>query len=162
MRRLILVLVLAGLAANAAAEPESDVRCQEIGFSKAAERRDIDAFMTYIDNDARFAGRTVVRRGPDEIAEAWRAYFEDGGPAIKWRPRFVEVLEDGELALTRGPYRTTGRDADGQLIERWGTFNSVWRKQADGTWRVVFDAGSPGDNEPDDETRAILDMEDDC
>jgi hypothetical protein len=31
-----------------------------------------------------------------------------------------------------------------------------------GEWRVVFDAGSPAAGEPDDETRALLDAEDDC
>ena len=161
MRRLMLIAVLAGFAANAVADLESDVRCQEIGFSKAAERRDRDAFVAFIDDDARFVGRSV-RRGPVEISAAWGAFFEDDGPAIKWRPRFVEVLEDGKLALTRGPYRLIDRDADGGTVERWGTFNSVWRKQADGKWRVVFDAGSPGDDEPDDETRAVLEAEDDC
>ena len=161
MRRILLIAVLAGFAANAAADPESDVRCREIGFSKAAERRDVGAFVAFVDDDARFVGRTVMR-GPRDILEAWSRFFEDDGPTIKWRPRFVEVLEDGKLALTRGPYRLIDRDADGAKVERWGTFNSVWRKQDDETWRVVFDAGSPGNDEPDDETRAILEAEDDC
>ncbi len=161
MPRIFLIAVLALVTADAAADPESEVRCQEIGFSKAAERRDVDAFVAFIDDDARFVGRTV-RRGPVDISAAWSAFFEDDGPAIKWRPRFVEVLEDGKLALTRGPYRLIDRDADGAELERWGTFNSVWRKQADGTWRVVFDAGSPGNDEPDDETRALLEAEDHC
>ena len=161
MPRILVIAILAGFAANAAADTQSEVRCQEIGFSKAAERRDLDAFVAYIDDDARFVGRTVMR-GPREISAAWSAFFEDDGPAIRWRPLFVEVLEDERLALTRGPYRVTERDADGSKIERWGTFNSVWRKHADGTWRVVFDAGSPGKDDPGDETRAILEAEEDC
>ena len=156
-----LAVALVLFASTAMADPEAEVRCQEIGFSKAAERRDVDAFVAFIDDDARFVGRTVMR-GPLDISAAWSAFFEDDGPAIKWRPRFVEVLADGNLALTRGPYRLIDRDADGASVERWGTFNSVWRKQADGTWRVVFDAGSPGNDKPDDATRAILEAEDDC
>ncbi len=145
-----------------AADPVSEVRCREIGFSKAAERRDLDAFVAFIDDDARFAGSTGVRRGPVEIAAAWNVFFEGDGPSIRWRPRFVEVLQDGKLALTRGPYRMLDKDAEGNRVELWGTFNSVWRKQPDGSWRVVFDAGSPGVGEPDDESRAILEAEDDC
>jgi ketosteroid isomerase-like protein len=32
------------------------------------------------------------------------------------------------------------RDPDGRQI---GTFNSVWRREADGSWKVVFDKGCP-------------------
>jgi hypothetical protein len=34
------------------------------------------------------------------------------------------------------------RDADGKPIAR---FNSVWRQEAPGVWRVVFDKGQPAD-----------------
>jgi len=162
MKNLAITIALVLFTSAAVADPASDVRCREIGFSKAAENRDLESFAAFIDEDARFAGRTVVRRGPLEITAAWSVFFEDGGPTIKWRPQFVEVLEDGDLALTRGPYRMIDKDADGSEIERWGTFNSVWRKHADGSWRVVFDAGSPGADAPDAETRAILDAEDNC
>ena len=162
MKNLAITIAFVLLAVTAAADPVSEVRCSEIGFSKSAENRDLESFTAFIDDDARFAGRTVVRRGPDEISAAWGVFFEDDGPTIKWRPRFVEVLKGGDLALTRGPYRMIDKDAEGNKVERWGTFNSVWRKHADGTWRVVFDAGSPGADAPDEETRAILDAEDDC
>jgi len=162
MTRLIIIAVLMGIAFSALADTASDVRCREIGFSKAAEQQDADAFVTFIDKDARFVGGAGVMRGPLEIAAAWSVFFDDGGPTIKWRPQFVEVLADGNLALTRGPYRMIDKDDDGNEVERWGTFNSVWRKHADGTWRVVFDAGSPGAGAPGAETRAILDAEDDC
>ena len=76
--------------------------------------------------------------------------------------QFVEVLEDGKLALTRGPFRVVSEDEDGIESERWGTFNSVWRLQPDGGWKVVFDAGSPASERPADDVRALLDAEDDC
>ena len=41
-----------------------------------------------------------------------------------------------------------------------GTFNSIWWLQDDGTWMVVFDAGSPA-AEPTDEQRALIDDDDD-
>ena len=53
-------------------------------------------------------------------------------------------------------------DEDGALIERWGTFNSVWRQNAEGDWHVVFDAGNVADKPPPAEVRALLDKEDAC
>lgn len=155
-------MCLAVLAATTAtADLTNDVRCREIGFSKSAERQDLAAFRSYLDADARFVGSSV-NRGIDNIAQTWSAFFTDGGPSIKWRPELVEVLEDGKLALSRGPYRVLARDPDGNLVENWGTFNSIWRLNEDGKWRVVFDAGSPAASEPDDTMKALLDAEDDC
>jgi len=159
MKKLILVLLLIG-ATPALADLSDEVRCREIGFSKSIEARDMEAFRSFLDDDARFIGGSV-RRGPDEITEAWRTYEPEDGPSLKWRPQFVEVLEDGKLALSRGPYRFTTTDEEGQPVELWGMFNSVWRLKDDGSWKVVFDAGGPTASGPTDEQRALIDDDDD-
>lgn len=149
------------LATSVDASPADEVRCREIGFSLAAEARDGERFVSFVDQDARFVG-VNVSRGPDEIGAAWAVFFDPDGPEIKWRPQYVEVLEDGALALSRGPYRLITRDDQGKESEHWGTFNSVWRLNSDGVWRVVFDAGSDATETPDDDKRALLDREVDC
>ena len=160
MRRLILALVvLAGSSAHA--DLADDVRCREVGFSKSAEARDAVSFKSFIDFDARFVGNSVSR-GPSSITEAWSVFLTNGGPAIKWRPQFVELLEDESLALTRGPYRMITTDENGVETEHWGTFNSIWRLNDDGVWRVVFDAGNAAAEAPADEVKALLDQEDNC
>ena len=161
MRLSAAIILWFALAASAHAELADDVRCREIGFSKAAERKDLDAFRAFLDEDARFISASTLR-GPDAIVEAWTVFFQAGGPRIKWRPQIVEVLDDGKLALSRGPYRVTAVDESGEQVEQWGTFNSVWRLHDDGQWRVVFDAGSPTASPPDEATRSLLDAEDNC
>jgi hypothetical protein len=47
----------------------------------------------------------------------------------------VEVLDSGSLAHSSGPVR----DPNGKVI---GRFNSIWRSDGAGTWRVIFDKGS--------------------
>ena len=160
MKSLIILSALA-CACTALADPVEQVRCREIAFSVSAESQDLVAFAAFIDADARFVGNSVLH-GSDAIAKAWSVFFAAGGPSIKWRPRFVEVLEDGALALTRGPYRIITHNEEGVETEQWGTFNSVWRLHADGEWRVVFDAGSDSNETPSDEAKALLDEEDDC
>ena len=157
------VIIAAGLlaAGTAGADLADDVRCREIGFSQSVENQDIDAFRAFIDADARFVGASV-RRGVDSIAEGWSVFFTADGPTIRWRPQIIEVLDNGRLALSRGQYITTSVNSDGDTVESWGTFNSVWRLNDDGVWRVVFDAGSPATGKPDEETRALLDQEGDC
>jgi ketosteroid isomerase-like protein len=145
----------------AVADATDEVRCREIAFSLSAEVQDLDLFQSFLDPDARFAGNSV-QRGPAEVAEAWKVFFEPGGPAIRWRPKFVEVLEDGRLALTRGPWLIVTRDEKGEQTEQWGTFNSVWRLHDDGEWRVVFDAGSPAAGPIPASVRTLLAAEPYC
>jgi len=156
-----LTVCLLLITASALADVADDVRCREIGFSQSAELRDAEAFAAFIDADARFVGG-AVNRGPLAITEAWAVFFVEDGPVIKWRPQFVEVLEDGTLALTRGPYRMITTDDQGVKTEHWGTFNSVWRLQEDASWKVVFDAGGSSAEAPSDEIQALLDKPDDC
>ena len=162
MRNIIGITLFLVAGSAALADVTDDVRCREIGFSLSVEKGDATAFRSFVDPDARFVGGGGVIRGADAVADGWQVFFADGGPSIKWRPQFVEVLEDGQLALTRGPYRMTSVDADGNAQESWGTFNSVWRLHDDGQWRVVFDAGNPAHEPPDEATRALLDEPVNC
>jgi ketosteroid isomerase-like protein len=157
----ILPVVLFFAGSTAMADLVDDVRCREIGFSKSIESRDMELFRSFLDDDARFVGVDVTR-GPDEITEGWRTFEPENGPSLKWRPQIVEVLEDGKLALSRGPYRYTQKNEEGEEVDYWGTFNSIWRLQDDGSWKVVFDAGSPAEKPPADDVKALLDQEDDC
>jgi ketosteroid isomerase-like protein len=154
-------LVLASLALPAPADLEIEVRCREIGFSKSVENQDRELFASFIDPDARFISGSVAR-GPEAVAAAWAVFFNADGPSIKWRPKYIEVLENGELAISRGPYRLITQDEDGNETEHWGTFNSVWRLNPDGQWRVVFDAGGPLPEPPPADDRALLDQPDSC
>ena len=145
----------------ALADLEQDVRCREIGFSKSVETQDREMFATFIDPDARFVG-AKVDRGKDVITEAWSVFFSGDLPSIQWRPQIIEVLGSGDLALSRGPYRIVDKDENGEAREAWGTFNSVWRMNADGEWLVVFDAGSFPDETPTDEQRELLESDAGC
>ncbi len=67
-----------------------------------------------------------------------------------------------DIALTRGPYRLSSRSPDGEAVEQWVAFNSIWRKDDAGKWRVVFDAGSPTAAPLPEAQVALLDLPDDC
>jgi ketosteroid isomerase-like protein len=97
--------------------------------------RDFDAFRTFLSPEAVFFRGNEPLRGSAEVAHAWAAFFDGAQAPFSWSPDVVEVLESGSLALSSGPVR-------GPSGEDVGRFNSIWRKDADGVWRVVFDKGS--------------------
>ena len=75
------------------------------------------------------------------MIEAWKGYFGPERPYFEWHPDVVELSADGNLGLSRGPWVIRTRDKEGKEVEIRGLYNSIWQRQADGSWRILFDAG---------------------
>jgi len=145
-RRDALRLALAGVAgtgvpADARAQADTQalaarVRESERAFARTMADRDHAAFSTFVSEEGVFLGEATVFRGRAEVAAGWKRFFSGAQAPFSWEPERVEVLASGGLALSSGP--VFGPDG-----KRVGTFNSVWRADADGRWRVVFDKGCP-------------------
>ena len=127
---------LSGSTDDDANSAQREVFAAERAFAKAMANRDLVAFGRHVADDAIFFGGKDVQRGKSEVLAAWSGFFEGDQAPFSWEPDRVEVLSSGELALSTGLVR----DPAGKVIAR---FNSVWRREAPGTWRVVFDKGSP-------------------
>jgi ketosteroid isomerase-like protein len=134
---LLLALVAFPLAARADsnAELQAQVRDRERAFAKTMADRDHSAFVSFLADETVFFGRGPLR-GKKAVADAWKAFYDGPKAPFAWEPDAVEVLDSGSLALSSGPVH----DPEGKRV---GTFNSVWRREADGQWRIVFDKGCP-------------------
>lgn len=134
------VLLALALCAPLAASGQSSARtatveARERAFAKTMADRDFEAFLSFVSPEAVFFGGNGALRGKDAIGAAWRRFFEGPQAPFSWEPDVVEVLDSGGLALTSGPVRLpSGEDG--------GRFNSIWRLDPDGVWRIVFDRGS--------------------
>ncbi len=120
-------------------DPEALTRqvfAAESAFAQTLAARDSQAFATYVALDAVFVGRRATLRGRAAVVAGWHPFFEGRAAPFSWSPDMVEVLESGALALSSGPVR----DPNGRQV---GTFNSIWRRDPDGRWRVAFDKGCP-------------------
>jgi ketosteroid isomerase-like protein len=141
MRRTIVgLLAVLGTAAALSAETNADLQAQvkarERAFAKTMADRDHAAFQTFLADEAVFFGRTGPTRGKAAVAADWKPLFEKPAAPFSWDPETVEVLDSGTLAISSGSVKRP----DGTNT---GTFNSIWRREKDGQWRVVFDKGCP-------------------
>lgn len=144
MRIPILLLVLLLVACAAPTRPSSaalsneelaeQVRNTERAFAATMARRDHAAFASFLSKETVFYGGKGPMRGSDTVAAAWKRFYEKPEAPFSWEPDTAVVLDSGTLALTSGPVH----DPAGKLI---GTFMSIWRLEAPGTWRIVFDKG---------------------
>jgi len=112
------------------------VRTAEIAFAQTMADRNLDSFSNFLADEAIFFSGLNALRGKDAITSGWSVYFEAEKAPFSWKPEMVEVLESGTLALSTGPVLSP----EGVQI---GTFNSVWRLEKDGSWKVIFDKGCP-------------------
>jgi pimeloyl-ACP methyl ester carboxylesterase/ketosteroid isomerase-like protein len=125
------------LTTSAAADAMDDVRQTEIAFAKAFADRDKTKFFSFVADDATFLSETATLRGKEAIVAAWSRYFSRPQAPFAWGPDRVSVSSDGTTGLSSGPvYLPNGMHV--------GSFVSTWRKQADGTWKIVFDSSGPG------------------
>jgi pimeloyl-ACP methyl ester carboxylesterase/ketosteroid isomerase-like protein len=120
---------------SAFATPVDDVRKSEIAFAKAFADHDQAAF--FVLDDATFLAPRRTMAGKPAIIERWSRYFASPEPPFSWGPDRVAINAAGTIGETAGPVF----NAEGRHI---GNFNSIWVKQPDGTWKVLFDGpGSP-------------------
>ena len=149
MKRMLVAMFLAVLVAGlapAGAEPEDtmdlreSLRQTELAFAASVKDRDQEAFARFLADEAVFVGASV-HRGRQAIVAAWQVFFGEDAPKLEWWPEIVEIGDGGDIGLTRGPYRLSYLDQDGKEQVSEGLFNSVWRLQEDGTWKIVFDMG---------------------
>jgi ketosteroid isomerase-like protein len=123
-------------AQRGGASPTDQVRAAETAFAKSMADRDHAAFTALLADDTVFWGGKGVLRGKAAVAADWKRFFNGGAAPFSWSPADVEVLTSGDLGFTSGPVL----DPKGTRI---GTFNSVWKRQPDGAWKIVFDKGCP-------------------
>jgi ketosteroid isomerase-like protein len=133
------LLVAAAAVAQTNTEWKEQVRKAETAFAKTMADRDVAAFEKSLATDAIFLSNGQPTRGAKAVVERWKRFFDGPVAPFSWTPEYVEVLDSGTLALSSGPVR----DPAGKRV---GTFNSVWRRESDGQWKIVFDNGCPACN----------------
>lgn len=119
---------------------KNEIRSAEASFAKMATEIGVDtAFITFAAPDAILMRNNTIISGKDEIRSYFSKQKSDGNATLTWSPDFVDVAGSGDLGYTYGKYRYTGIDTAGQIFESKGVFHTVWKRQADGSWRFVWD-----------------------
>ena len=131
---------LAGCASPPATAPvdaavlRGQVADTERAFAKTMADRDVAAFASFIADEAVFFDGPTPIHGKAAVVAAWTALFAAPTAPFSWAPEQVEVLPSGTLALSSGPVFAP----DGKKV---ASFTSIWRLDAPGVWRIVFDKG---------------------
>jgi ketosteroid isomerase-like protein len=100
----------------------------------AAEKGFRDSFYTYFADDG-----IAFNPHPFRVRTALTGQPPSPGPmGATWAPVYGDIAQAGDLGWDTGPLEFEGRDG---APPRHGMFFSVWKRQADGSFKVVLDIG---------------------
>lgn len=109
----------------------------ERDFAELAKAEGIEkAFTTYAAEDAVIMRNDALIIGKSKISEKYKGQTAKG---LAWIPEFVSVSASGDLGYTYGHYTFSSLDSLGRQSEQKGVFHTVWKRQADDSWRFVWD-----------------------
>jgi ketosteroid isomerase-like protein len=94
-----------------------------------------DAHGSQVDPQFRpITGHDAIRRNMAEL-------FGNPNVELLWEPDLARLSEGGDLGMTSGRYQLILHHPDGRQDVSSGRYFDIWRKQADGSWKVLYDLG---------------------
>ena len=133
-------------AATDPAAVEQQLKAIEAGWEKDYQARDVDKAVAHYANDAALANPGMALAS-DEVSRkmAITQFLSDPSIKVTFASDRVGVAQWGEMAYTRGHYAIETTDPKTkQPKTETGSYLTVWKKQADGSWKAIEDFVTPG------------------
>ncbi len=125
------------------AEGEKVMKLSE-EWSKAVATKDVEKVVSYWADDAvLMSANEPVLEGKTAIKQMVEESFKSPGFNISWQPKKVVVSEAGDMAYLIEDAQVSFADSTGKVITIQNKGVSIWRKQADGSWKNVVDVSTP-------------------
>jgi ketosteroid isomerase-like protein len=143
-------LVSLGLAQKAnESSPLESLVDSERAFARTSEEKGTrEAFMAFIADDGILFRPTAVR------GKQWMTEHpllpSQKRDLLSWQPIFADIARAGDMGYTTGPWQYQSDIHDARAIA-FGNFLTVWKKQADGSWKFAIDLGT-SNPQPDQPT----------
>ncbi len=123
------------------ADAAEAVRAADSAWLKAFTDRDLEGVVTAVDPSGYILPPNApIVTGEEGTRAMISEMFAMPGLSFSWDATRVAVAESGDLGYTAGTYEMTFNDAEGNPVSDRGKFVTVWRKHADGSWKVLEDA----------------------
>ena len=122
------------------AQDERAIRAADAATLKAAQANDVDGAVVNYANDADWLPPNApIVHGKTAIRAGWAKLIGNPGFTIDWQINKLEVSRAGDIAYTIYTYQMTLDGANGKPITDQGKDMAVWKKQSDGSWKMVAD-----------------------
>lgn len=121
------------------ATDEAAIRAADAAWSQSVAKG-VDAMLAfYADDAAVLAPNAPMANDAESRRKMLTEFFAIPGFSLSWQAGKVEVARSGDIGYSLGTYQMSMNDSKGQPMSDRGKYVSVWRKQSDGSWKVVVD-----------------------
>lgn len=104
-----------------------------------------EAFHEYLDPEAlMLSANQHPTKGRDTI---YQQMLLSDNYTLSWEPQDGNVAGSGDLGYTWGQYKAISKNSVGSENIRYGKYLNIWKKQADGNWKVLVDMGNANPKE---------------
>ncbi len=111
----------------------------EKAFAQASiDKGTKNAFMEFLSKESIIFDKSMPVNG----LEHWQNLDFKG--VITWQPIITEIAGSSDLGYTVGNYQFHNTSAE-EKPSAFGSFITLWKKQADNSWKVAIDMGVPHD-----------------
>jgi ketosteroid isomerase-like protein len=141
--RFIAVLLLSAISAGASlgqtSGKETDaILAADAAWLKVYQAKDLAKSVGFCDEQgSMLVTGAPIATGKDAIAKLIAEDFAHDN--IEWHANKVGVSRSGDLGYTSGTTGMSFKDASGKTVVYKGKYLTVWKKQADGSWKVLYD-----------------------
>ncbi len=130
---------------QARAADEAAIRAASAAWSQSATAKDLDkAVSFYADDAVILPDKAPAVRGQEDFRKNWAPLLALPGPGLSWKTGSLEVAHSGDIAYETGVYVFITTDKNGKSTDTKGKYVVVWKKQTDGSWKVVVDTDNTG------------------
>ena len=129
-------------ASASSKETAETLRQLEGEFMKAAAEHGSQGYLSYYADDAvEVPNSAPLIQGKANIAKTM-GFLDQKDNHLTWTPVGADISASGDLGYTYGTYEFRSKDKDGKPVVDHGKYTSIWKKQKDGSWKVVLDMGN--------------------
>jgi len=110
---------------------------------EAWDKADASLIAALFANDGVLLGRNgKVFKGPEEIFQRQKTVMESAGKGVKSTVTTVDFWLDGDTAYETGTYSYKYQEK-GKPVTEEGRYVTIWKRQADRSWKIIMDMGVP-------------------
>jgi uncharacterized protein (TIGR02246 family) len=123
------------------AESDADqIFAADEAFNRVTAELDAAGWVDFFAPDGRMVVNGEEITGKAAIQEAMEPYL--AGVRLEWSPTRAVARAGSDLGYTVGRFRATPKENPDSVIAT-GTYVTIWERQADDSWKVALDIGSP-------------------
>lgn len=135
------VLALPLLAQSDPAAVKAALLKADSDFNASTQEHRLDGWMQYFDEDSvSQQAKPVV--GKEAIRAALKEQWDDPNFRLTWSPDEAYPMPNGKMGYTRGHWTLTSKDEKGNPFKLTGQYLTVWKKNKQGEWKVIWDGGA--------------------